>query len=103
PEPTVEDTADETEHVSVKEETAEEKTPGPSYNIRVAAFRNRDSALYAVDELKMEGYNAAYRQSGDWYQVFVAGYRTREEAEKDSWQLADRYPDCYIKQVNSDQ
>lgn len=85
------------------EVTAEEEEPvisGPMYNVQLASFRNSEYAEDVVAELKAQGYKADYSRKGEWYQVYVTGYTSKDAASQAMWDFSEEFEDCYIKKVN---
>jgi len=80
-------------------EEEEEQVVESIYIIQLAAFKSEDAAEEEKDELKDEGVIAEVSQSGDWYQVYAAGYQTITEAKQAQKKLIENYEDCYIKKV----
>lgn len=74
-----------------------ESAPKEAYVIQLAAFKKRDSAERGQAELKGRGYQAEIKQSGDYYQLYIGGFKSKKEAESLQGKLRDTYRDCYIK------
>jgi cell division septation protein DedD len=62
------------------------------YYLKVSSLREKVNAEEAVSTLHKAGYNAFYKfesvaGKGDWYRVYLDGYESRKEAEKDAEKL----------------
>lgn len=83
----------------IKEKRAEEprirKTEG--YIIQLAAFNKKLSAEAEKVELQKRGYRADVKQSGNYYQLYIQGFDSTEEAQEVVGKLKEKYKDCYIK------
>lgn len=84
---------------AVTETVFEEKKEPSLYSINVAAFRKKQSAEQAMAGLRREGYKAAVRRSGLYYQVYIGGFDERSGAEKLLKELKKKYNDCYIRKT----
>lgn len=67
-----------------------------AYIIQLAAFREKNSAEDEQGRLRKEGYNAAVKKSGIYYQVYIGGFDTKKDAEVLLTKLKKKYNDCYI-------
>ncbi|MFC1548537.1 SPOR domain-containing protein [Candidatus Omnitrophota bacterium] len=67
------------------------------YLIQLASFRNQDAAVKEAVKLNQKGIATEIAKSGDWYQVYAAGYRTIEEARDAKKKLSVDYKDCFIR------
>lgn len=68
------------------------RSPGPSYGIHVASFKNADFADRKVRALRDDGFPAFSKsvmipQKGLWTRVFVGPYARRDDAEKEALTL----------------
>ena len=64
------------------------------YNLRVSSLKDKANAEKMIDILKNSGHNALYRHEtvpgkGKWYRVYIEGYRSKEEAEKEAKKLME--------------
>jgi len=69
------------------------------YTIQLASFKDREYAAEEMGKLAKMGLKAVYVRKGDWYQVYVTGYKTIEEAREAKEKLEEIYVDCFIKRV----
>jgi cell division protein FtsN len=69
------------------------------YDIQLASFKNLRLAKKEIATLRRKGFEASYAQRGSWYQVYVTGYRTVEDAQEAKKKLAKSYKDCYIRKA----
>lgn len=67
------------------------------YTIQLVTYIKKDLAQKEITILKNEGYNVFVVPSGDFFQVCVGLYGTKENALKDWNKLRKRYKDCYIR------
>lgn len=83
-----------------EEDEPEELGPPDSvYIIQLASFKNEDSANEEIGNLWQKNVRAYVAKSGDWYQVYVAGYQTIEEARRARRAFSEDYRDCYIRKI----
>ena len=85
--------------VPVKTEKKVEIGGDKEYIVRLAAFKNRVSAQEMADKLKTEGIGANMERNGDWFQVYVGGYRTIDEVREAKQGFSESYSGCYIRRV----
>ncbi|MFH1411154.1 MAG: SPOR domain-containing protein [Candidatus Omnitrophota bacterium] len=71
-----------------------------TYDLRLASFKNADSAEAEKEKLKDKGYNAVMTKNGSWYQISIEGYGSIEEVKKAQEELSSEYKDSYIKRMN---
>ena len=69
------------------------------YILQVATFKSKSTAEKAKDKLKEQGLKPQILQKGQWYQVYLEGYKTIQEAEKAKKKIANEYSDCYIRKI----
>ncbi|MFH1995641.1 MAG: SPOR domain-containing protein [Candidatus Omnitrophota bacterium] len=75
-------------------------TPEPLYTIQAVTFKTRSAANRAIKSLENDGYQPYVKASGDYLQVCVGRYPTKQEAENDRAKLLKTFGDCYIKKVD---
>jgi cell division protein FtsN len=86
--------------IEAKEVKAQETSrdrEGEYYTVQLAAFRSKEAADRERAELKKNGYNAGIRISGDYYQLFIDGIKTKKDAQTIVNKLKNKYNDCYVK------
>ncbi len=76
-----------------------ETLPQDEYIIQIAAFREKSSAKEELSKLGKDGYTASIKKSGGYYQLYIAGFSKKKEAEKILEGLQKKYKDCYIKKI----
>ncbi|MFH1837442.1 MAG: SPOR domain-containing protein [Candidatus Omnitrophota bacterium] len=75
--------------------------PKSGYILQLASFKNEDSAEKEMTKLKNKGFSGILSKTGSWYQVYIEGYKTIDEAKKSQKELSEEYKDCYIRRVRS--
>jgi len=81
-----------------KQELQSAATTGTGkYTVQLMSLKKEAPAKTEVEKLKKAGKNAAYSKKGEWYQVYLQGYRTAEEANKAKKEASGKYPDCYVR------
>ncbi|MFH1846723.1 MAG: SPOR domain-containing protein [Candidatus Omnitrophota bacterium] len=86
----------------IKEQGEEDKTSFKEedffdYTVQLASFRKEDSSAIEINKLKEKGFDALSARKGEWYQVYVKGYSSLEDAKKAKDKLLEDYKDCYIR------
>lgn len=84
---------------SVLLEGETEKQVRQLYTIQLASFKKEDLANKELQKLKKKNITADVTKKGEWYQVYTAGYKTIEEANKAKEELLKEYKDCYIRRI----
>ncbi|HNX91254.1 MAG TPA: SPOR domain-containing protein, partial [Candidatus Omnitrophota bacterium] len=67
------------------------------YTVQLMSIKKETAAKGEVEKLKKAGKNAAYSKKGDWYSVYLQGYKTADEANKAKKDASSKYPDCYVR------
>ncbi|MDD5633780.1 MAG: SPOR domain-containing protein [Candidatus Omnitrophica bacterium] len=67
------------------------------YSIQLASSKQKFDAENEVKKLKSKGLSAQIVKKGDWYQIEVTGYKTKEEASLALKKFADKYKGCFVK------
>ena len=60
---------------------------GKAYRVQTGLFRRYGNALYMMQQLMEEGYEAEIVESGEYFAVQVGDYMTLSDAEKAQRQL----------------
>lgn len=63
---------------------------GTWYRVQVGAFRQRDGAVYTVEQLAAAGFEAIIVPGGDLYRVQVGAFRDEERARNLVAQLKEK-------------
>ena len=80
-----------------------QKTPSPKpqvedkYILQLAAFKARGAAEQGREKLRIQGYKADIKKSGDYYQLYIGGFSEKKHAEQLEKKLKETYKDCYVK------
>jgi hypothetical protein len=83
-----------TQEASIKKN---QDTQNKYYSVQLSCFKGKDAADREKAALKKIGYNADIRQSGNYYQLYIGGFKTKKDAQNMAERLKDRYNDCYVK------
>ena len=67
------------------------------YTLQLVTYRNQAQAEREVALLRRKGFYSVIIASGDYYQVCVGQYMTREHAKKDLKMFSASYKDCYLR------
>ncbi len=67
------------------------------YTIQLVTYKTQGQALSRVAEFKKKGLFATVIPSGDYYQVCVGQYLTKEHAQKDLKTFGLKYKDCFLR------
>ncbi len=96
-------------HRSIKEEKAKkivpkkeikkERSSQDKYIIQLAAFKEKNSAKKELRQLEKDGYTGGIKKSGTYYQLYIAGFTRKKEAENVVKSLQEKYKDCYVKKL----
>ena len=70
------------------------------YMIQLVTYKRADLADKDVLAFRRNGYQAIVVPSGDYYQVCVGQYATKDEAKKDLKFFGSRYKDCFLRRRN---
>lgn len=77
------------------ENDAGDKRQGPKgYYMRVSSLKDKVNAEKTLERLKKSGYDVFFRREtvkgkGVWYRVYIQGYKSKGEAEKDAKRLRE--------------
>ena len=85
--------------VEVKDIKKDIKGISGNYIIQLAAFKTTQPAEEQAKTLKYDRYTACIKRSGDYYQLYLDGFKNQEEAEKILNRLRTRYKDAYIRKL----
>jgi hypothetical protein len=82
----------------------EETKSGPTkyaagYTIQVATYRTKKSAQREAEDLKRKGLQPLILPKGDYMQLCVGNFLTKNEATITLLELKKRYQDCYIRRL----
>ncbi len=67
------------------------------YTIQLVTYKKKDLAEKEVAGLRRNGFYSSIIASGDYYQVCVGQYATKEEAKKDLKVFGSKYKDCFLR------
>ncbi len=67
------------------------------YMIQLVTYKRRDLAENDVLVFRRRGVDAVVVPSGDYYQVCVGRYASKEEAKKDLKFFSAKYKDCFLR------
>jgi len=75
-----------------RQEVKNNKQDEKGYYLKVSSLKEKANAEEVVKTLQDAGYNAFYsyenvKGKGDWYRVYIDGYQSREDAERDAKKL----------------
>ena len=75
--------------------------PGGQYAVQLASYLDRQAAQMEADRLRRKGFNAQVVKQGKYYELRVAGYRSRTEAMGSLAGLKKIYHDGFVKHLSS--
>lgn len=67
------------------------------YTIQLVTYKKKDLAEKEVAGIRRNGFYSSIIASGDYYQVCVGQYATKEEAKKDLKVFGSKYKDCFLR------
>lgn len=67
------------------------------YMIQLVTYKRRDLAENEALAFRRRGMDAVVIPSGDYYQVCVGQYASKEEAKKDLKLFSVKYKDCFLR------
>jgi hypothetical protein len=67
------------------------------YTIQLTTSKKKDLAEKEVDAIQKKGYFSFIIPSGDYFQVCVGQYATKDEAKNDLKIFGSKYKDCYLR------
>ncbi len=71
--------------------------PTKPYTIQLVTYKKKDLAEKEVNALKKSGFYSFIIPSGDYYQVCVGQYISKENAGKDLKTVGVKYKDCFLR------
>jgi hypothetical protein len=71
--------------------------PKKPYTIQLVTYKKQDLAEQEASALRKNGFYAIIIPSGDYYQVCVGQYGSKEEAQKDLALFGRKYKDCFLR------
>jgi len=71
--------------------------PQKPYTIQLVTHKKKEYAENEVATFRRSGFYSFIIPSGDYYQVCVGQYASKEEAQKDLIKLKSRYHDCFLR------
>ena len=71
----------------------------PKYILQLASVKNRVSAEQELGTLKNKGFDAKIKKIGNWYQIYLNGYKTLQQAEDAKKVVVTEYKDCFIRKI----
>lgn len=74
--------------------TLQESKP---YTLQLVTYKKKDWAEKEADKLREKGYLVTIIPSGDYYQVCVGYYASKEEAQRDLKLFRSKYKDCFLR------
>ena len=79
------------------------QTPPPAsvsekpYTIQLVTHRKKEFAEADVSAFRKAGFTSFIIPSGEYYQVCVGQYASKEEAKKDLGRFSSKYKDCFLR------
>ncbi len=67
------------------------------YTIQLTTSKKKDLAEKEVDAIQKKGFFSFIIPSGEYFQVCVGQYATKDEAKKDLKVFGSKYKDCYLR------
>lgn len=74
-------------------------SPVKNYTVQVATFKQQASVQLESAKLKKLGYEIWVRPSGEYSQLCVGRFASKEEAEAFRKKLEKKYSDCLIRRI----
>ena len=76
---------------------APDARPDKPYMIQLVTYKRADLAERDALAFRRNGYTSTVVPSGDYYQVCVGQYATKDEAKKDLKYFGAKYKDCFLR------
>lgn len=73
--------------------------PTKPYTLTLVTHRKKEMAEAEMNAIRGQGFYSFVRKSGDYFEVCVGQYASRDEAKRDLARFSHKYKDCFLRRV----